>query len=70
MASYSSSDEDTFFETGQEMGTPEEGGDVGAMSLHDTWDGTMTDDECAWPMAQKNEGTHKPEAWWPLLPSL
>jgi len=45
--------DDTFFDTGQDSGTPEEGCDVGAMSGHDTWNGTMTDDERAWPMAQK-----------------
>ncbi len=51
VASSSSSHErydDTLCETGQDSGTLEEGFEIGAMSLHDTWDGTMTEDEHAW----------------------
>ncbi len=52
------------------MGTPDEGFAVGAMYLHDTWDGKMTEDECAWPIAQKHCGNMGKGAWWPRLPSL
>ncbi len=45
--------DDTFFETGQDIATPEEGFEVGAMHVHDTWDGKMTEDERAWQVAQK-----------------
>ena len=33
------------FDNGTFEGTPEEGFEVGAMYLHDTWDGKMTEDE-------------------------
>ena len=45
--------DETFFETGEDIGTPEEGFEVGAMYLHDTWDGKMTEDERAWQTVQK-----------------